>query len=162
MDAAPFSSLSKPGYDIMLLSDYSGFRPDEDTDLLAASICNYQEIVVMAWSFGVRIAADFLAGWRRKLPITRAVAINGTTEHISDSCGIPLRIFQGTLENLSPQSVRKFNRRMFNTASEFQAFIESDGCRRPFESLRKELETFAEMNAIEADTSMWGYGNHRP
>ena len=79
MDAAPFSSLSKPGYDIMLLSDYSGFRPDEDTDLLAASICNYQEIVVMAWSFGVRIAADFLAGWRRKLPITRAVAINGTT-----------------------------------------------------------------------------------
>ena len=98
MDAAPFSSLSKPGYDIMLLSDYSGFRPDEDTDLLAASICNYQEIVVMAWSFGVRIAADFLAGWRRKLPITRAVAINGTTEHISDSCGIPLRIFQGTLE----------------------------------------------------------------
>lgn len=155
MDAAPFSSLSKPGYDIMLLSDYSGFRPDEDTDLLAASICNYQEIVVMAWSFGVRIAADFLAGWRRKLPITRAVAINGTTEHISDSCGIPLRIFQGTLENLSPQSVRKFNRRMFNTASEFQAFIESDGCRRPFESLRKELETFAEMNAIEADTSMW-------
>lgn len=154
MDAAPFSSLEKPGYDVMLLSDYTGFCTD-DIEALEPALSHYSEIVVMAWSFGVRIAAEFLSQKRGKLPITRTIAVNGTTRHICNECGIPEHIFNGTLANLSPQSVRKFNRRMFSSATEFQAFCEAGGGNRPFESLLKELTTFQQLEPSETDPAMW-------
>lgn len=138
----------------MLLSDYTGFGPG-DLETLETSVKNYSEIVVVAWSFGVRIAAEFLSLTNKSLPVTLSIAVNGTTEHISNDCGIPQHIFNGTLSNLSPQTVRKFNRRMFASAASFQAFAETGGGSRPFESLAAELNTFSRLAPVKADPNMW-------
>lgn len=143
MDATPFAHLSKPGYDIMALWDYTGYtgsNPDVEFEQLRLSVAGYKEIVVVAWSFGVRIASDFLnhAG---SLPVTRAIAVNGTEQHVHDTLGIPCAIAQGTLLNLSEASVRKFRRRMFSSASDFSAF-QQHSPRRGFDSLYNELATF--------------------
>ena len=98
MDATPVASLAKPGYDILVVSDYTGFGC-ADMACLEKTAEKYGEIVVIAWSFGVRIAAEFLRQAKGKLPITRTVAVNGTTTHIDDTRGIPVTIFNGTLNS---------------------------------------------------------------
>lgn len=104
MDATPFAGLSKNGYDILAISNYSRYSPDTDLPDLINELSSYREIVVIAWSFGVRIATDLL-NMASGLPITRTIAVNGTEKHIDDKFGIPQAIFDGTLQNLSPRSI---------------------------------------------------------
>lgn len=153
MDATPVASLAKPGYDILAVSDYTGVGC-ADMACLEKTAEKYGEIVVIAWSFGVRIAAKFLRHAEGKLPITRTVAVNGTTTHIDDKRGIPVAIFNGTLERLTPASVRKFRRRMFADAASFAAFQESEPT-RTFESLAAELSTFAGIAPEPTDPTQW-------
>lgn len=149
MDASPFANLRKNGFDVLAVYDYTGLDDTAVRDLEFTRLANeaerYEEIVVAAWSFGVRIAADFLAGCRMHLPITRAIAINGTTSHIHDTKGIPQAIFNGTLEHLSEASVRKFNRRMFASAASFADYM-TQAPARGFDSLKSELATFARIS----------------
>lgn len=153
MDATPVASLAKPGYDILAVSDYTGFGC-ADMARLEKTAEKYGEIVVIAWSFGVRIAAAFLRHAEGMLPVTRTVAVNGTTTHIDDKRGIPVTIFNGTIERLSPASVRKFRRRMFADAASFAAFQESEPT-RTFESLAAELSTFAGIAPEPTDPTQW-------
>jgi len=152
MDANPFTSLHKEGFDVLVVYDYTGFDNEQtnrrELDALTSIATGYDEIVVVAWSFGVRIAADFLSRSRAVLPITGAIAVNGTTTHIHNSRGIPEAIFDGTLRNLSPASVRKFNRRMFASAEAFALYMQH-APQRSFESLLVELQTFANLKPIE-------------
>ena len=154
MDSAPFRTLAKPGYDILVVSDYTGFDPVSDIPELARKCAGYDEIVVLAWSFGVRIAQEFLSAAKGKLPVTGAIAVNGTTTHVDDLRGISQSVFSGTLANLSPATVRKFRRRMFSSASGFEAF-QNVAPSRGFESLRDELETFASLEPVAPDSALW-------
>lgn len=153
MDFHPLASLEKPGYDIAVVWNYTDFTPADFDDVIA-TLRPYTEVVVVAWSFGVRIAADFLSRAKGVLPITRAIAVNGTTQHIHDLCGIPVAIFNGTLQHLCDVTVRKFLRRMFNSAQEFSAFQES-APQRSFESLLAELQTFAKLPPVEPNVKLW-------
>ena len=141
-----FAGLRKNGFDVLVVYDYTGFENtavrNNEFSRLVHEAEQYEEVVVVAWSFGVRIAADFLAGCRMHLPVTRAIAINGTTSHIHDTKGIPQAIFNGTLEHLSEASVRKFNRRMFASADAFADYM-THAPARSFDSLKSELATFA-------------------
>lgn len=149
MDASPFVNLRKNGFDVLVVYDYTGMDDAAVRDNAFARLVReaerYEEIVVVAWSFGVRIAADFLTGCRMHLPVTRAIAINGTTSHIHDTKGIPQPIFNGTLEHLSEASVRKFNRRMFASADAFADYM-THAPARSFDSLKSELATFAHIS----------------
>ena len=151
MDATPFAQLKKDGFDILALYDYTGFENGDtnrrELDSLANMAAAYSEIVVVAWSFGVRIAAEFLRRSISTLPVTGAIAVNGTTVHIHSSCGIPESIFNGTLQNLSPANVRKFNRRMFASAADFATYT-AHATQRSFESLLAELRTFAKLPPV--------------
>lgn len=157
MDASPFVNLRKNGFDVLAVYDYTGLDDTAVRDLEFTRLANeaerYEEVVVVAWSFGVRIAADFLAGCRMHLPVTRAIAINGTTSHVHDTKGIPQAIFNGTLEHLSEASVRKFNRRMFASAASFADYM-THAPARSFNSLKSELATFARIPAAD-DCSMF-------
>lgn len=152
MDSTPFRSLSKPGYDILAVSDYTGIDTTPAHSFfkgLASIAGTYREIVVVAWSFGVRAATGFIESFRSGLPITRTIAVNGTTSHVHDTLGIPQAIFRGTLEGLSEASVGKFRRRMFLSASQANGFMDSLP-RRSFESLRDELESFAALESVDS------------
>lgn len=152
MDASPFANLRKNGFDVLVVYDYTGLDDAATRDNAFARLVReaerYEEVVVVAWSFGVRIAADFLAGCRMHLPVTRAIAINGTTSHIHDTKGIPQAIFNGTLEHLSEASVRKFNRRMFDSADSFADYM-LHAPARSFDSLKSELATFARISPAD-------------
>lgn len=130
MDWHPFRNLEMPGYDIMVMWDY------RDLTYNWSVVSRYSEICLVAWSMGV-FAASLTV--HEILPrITKRVAVNGTLFPIDSRKGIPDAIYHGTLNALSPRTLRKFYRRMCTSAEEFARF-EAVMPRRPVAELADEL-----------------------
>lgn len=138
MDDNVFASLSRPGYDLMLVYDYNG----DDLDISALD--NYEEIVVLAWSMGVFYANLLLRYLGDKLPFTKAVAVNGTLAPIDDCFGIPVNIYEATMRLPDQRAVDKFFRRICGGASRMAALIKAMPD-RTVDSLRDELGAIREM-----------------
>lgn len=153
MDASPFRHLARSGFDILALWDYAGLdRPGSwERDMTEfASVCGgYDEVVIVAWSYGVRIASGFLESWNASLPVTLTLAVNGTPMHVDEQYGIPPAIFDGTLQRLAEPTIRKFYRRMFSSSEAFANFMEYKPD-RSVESLKSELEVFARLKPLDA------------
>lgn len=98
-----FNHLELPeGCDLWIGYDYRDISFGED-------LTRYEDIHLIAWSLGVWVA-DYL--WGDKELFTTATAINGTASPIDESYGIPPAIFKGTLDNITEDRMRRFNRRM--------------------------------------------------
>ena len=98
------TALQCPNHDILLLSDYTTIQPDFLED-----IHGYDDVKVIAWSFGVFIANHYLP----QIPnLSRAIAVNGTVHPIDNQRGIPQPIFEGTLAQFNTDTRNKFFRRM--------------------------------------------------
>lgn len=157
MDASPFRHLVRGGFDILAVWDYTGLdRPEcRERDMARlASVCGgYDEVVVVAWSYGVRIASGFLELCSASIPVTLTLAVNGTPMHVDERYGIPPAIFDGTLQRLAQPTVRKFYRRMFSSSEAFAGFME---CKpdRSAESLKCELEVFARLKPLDS-AAVW-------
>lgn len=102
--------VSLPGWDVAVVHDFSEFELD------VAFLDRYYTVYLFAWSFGVMAASRLLPAER----ITAAFAMNGTINPIDDLMGIPVDIFRGTLEGLSPKSLMKFRRRMMPDAASLE------------------------------------------
>lgn len=102
-DASAFVPLKADGYDIAVLSDYTSLQ-------MPAVSSHYAEVVVMAWSLGVWAASVVLP--KSSLPVSLALAVNGTPWPVSDTRGIPEAIFRATADSLSELTFSKFRRRM--------------------------------------------------
>ncbi|NMD04176.1 MAG: DUF452 family protein [Bacteroidales bacterium] len=72
---------------------------------------SYRKIVLIGWSLGVW-AAQYLLSKTGIDPDIR-IAVNGTPIPADDKYGIPLRIFEGTLNNITEENMHKFYFRMF-------------------------------------------------
>ncbi|MBE2894337.1 DUF452 family protein [Spirabiliibacterium falconis] len=83
------------------------------------NIYHYDDIIVVAWSLGVWVAQQTLA---HDLPIRRAIAINGTGKPMDDAFGIPIQIFDRTLEQLDAVGRAKFERRMCGSREQLQRY----------------------------------------
>ena len=116
------------GTDIMLCYDYRDMTFHED-------LSSYKEIHLMAWSMGVRMAELALAG---KYALTTATAINGTPRPIDDNFGIPENIFRGTLDNLTAEGMKRFNRRMCGSRDILAQHEKFPA--RPLEEVKDELQ----------------------
>jgi biotin synthesis protein BioG len=92
--------------DFILFYNYSADEP-----LVLPELKTYRKIVLIGWSLGVW-AAEYLS---RKAGITPdiSIAVNGTPIPADDRYGIPLNVFEGTLNNISEQNMEKFYLRMF-------------------------------------------------
>ena len=134
MSAAPFEGLRRPGYDIAVLWNYGSL----DIDWSFTS--NYNEICIVAWSFGVYASAISTHSIDPK--VTRRIAVNGTLYPCDAQRGIPPAIFEGTLAGLNERNVAKFYRRMCGTAELYREFSQ---ClpQRSIDDLRSELEVFS-------------------
>lgn len=137
MDTHPFAGLKAGGYDIAVAFDYR--QPDEEET--PEALREYEEICLIAWSFGVIAAANFIESHPR-LPITARIAVNGTLCPVDDRRGIPEKIFRGTLESLSDTTLRKFNRRMCGSSEAFAAYSRQHP-QRTIDDLREELAAIA-------------------
>lgn len=148
MDAAPFAGLSRNGYDIAVVWDYTCETAD------ATPLRRYSEVVVVAWSLGVMSAARTLPGM--SLPVTLAIAVNGTLAPADDELGIPVAVFDGTLAGLCDVTLRKFRRRMCGSAVAYSRF-EQTVPQRTLESLRAELAAlrFRASEGGSADNIRW-------
>ncbi len=138
MDEKPFSRLSFKGYNIISVYDY---RQAQSTEAFHKAIKRYDEIVIIAWSFGVPTATRFIME-NPLLPITARIAVNGTTHPVDDLYGIPETIFNATLEGLSENSLSKFYLRMCGSRSSYLEFAK-DLPERPIADLREELSAIA-------------------
>lgn len=129
--------------DLWICSDYRTLD-------FAGDLKTYETIRVIGWSLGVWVAAKLFAS--SCIKPTSAIAINGTSCPIHDRFGIPEAIFQGTLEQLIPNGMTRFNRRMCGSR-ELTKRYESLTNQRPVEILYDELLSLYKAISTEPDLS---------
>ncbi len=96
--------ISLPGWDTAVVHDYS------DMTLDTSFLDRYYTVYLFAWSLGVFAAANSLPHQR----ITAAFAINGTTDPVDNSFGIPAAVYDGTASGLTVRNLTKFRMRMMS------------------------------------------------
>lgn len=137
MDAAPFAGLHRHGYDIELVWDYTDFGIDW------SFTAGYDEICIVAWSYGVYAASVSTESLESR--VTLRLAVSGTLHPCHRRLGIPENIFRGTLAAIDPHNMRKFYRRICADRREY-ARISASLPQRDTDSLRRELESFSPEN----------------
>ncbi len=105
-DENVFTPLCNDKFDFILFYNYSA-----DEALLLPEMKSYKKITVIGWSLGVW-AAEYLAPKTKIVPDV-AIAVNGTPIPADDQYGIPLNVFEGTLNNITGENMEKFYLRMF-------------------------------------------------
>jgi biotin synthesis protein BioG len=105
-DENVFIPLCNDDFDFILFYNYSA-----DEALVLPEIKTYKRITVIGWSLGVW-AAEFLSH-KTGIKPDITIAVNGTPIPADDYYGIPLNVFEGTLNNISEENMEKFYLRMF-------------------------------------------------
>lgn len=145
MDSNPFRDIRLDGHDIAVVWDY------RDMTLDITPFAVYSDIYLFAWSFGVYTAARTIA--ETSLNPTVKIAVNGSLNPVDDREGIPVAIFRGTLDNLSPRNLDKFYRRMCKDTDDFTTFNTHRPCRE-LDELKEELSSIALLAADETENIM--------
>jgi len=130
-DENVFAPLCNDEFDFILFYDYSA-----DEALVLPEMKTYTSITVIGWSLGVWAAEYLAAKTGIKPDIT--IAVNGTPVPAHDKFGIPLNIFEGTLNNISERNMMKFYLRMFGDKKTYRLNIERIP-HRTIKSLNDEL-----------------------
>lgn len=115
--------------DVWFVSDYRDLNFNEDLSV-------YRSVTLIAWSLGVWVAEQLFGG-KSSVAWEQKIAINGTGCPIHDTEGIPEVIFRGTLDNLTPDGIRRFNRRMCGHKERLAAWERVSS--RPLEEISDEL-----------------------
>ena len=123
MDDRPFRRLVSSDYDVCVCYDYRNLPASfgsyalrnsaRDASPVSESIeavGAYDEVTIVAWSFGCGVAAQVIAhgNW----PVQVALALNGTVTPEDDEVGIPKRWLDATAESLLQGGWSRFVRRM--------------------------------------------------
>ena len=132
MNDSVVKHLENSDFDVLSFSNY-----DNDFSFDLTLLESYKEIHLIAWSMGVWAASKTLEGYTFKLK--RSVAINGTLKPISDTFGIPISIFEGTINNFSDRNKMKFDRRMLGSKESF-AWYQNLSLKRGNSSQLEELK----------------------
>lgn len=130
-DENVFTALCTDDFDFILLYNYSA-----DEALVLPETKTYRTIILIGWSVGVWAAEYLLPKTRIKPDIT--IAVNGTPIPADDHYGIPLYVFEGTLNNLSEKNMDKFYLRMFGNKKTYHKNLDRIP-HRSIKSLHDEL-----------------------
>lgn len=101
-----FTPFCTDEFDFILFYNYSA-----DEALVLPEMKIYRKITLIAWSLGVWAAEYLTKKTGIKPDIT--IAVNGTPIPVDDRYGIPIKIFEGTLNNITEENMEKFYFRMF-------------------------------------------------
>ena len=105
-DENVFTPLCTDDFDFILFYNYSA-----DEALVLPEMKVYTKITIIGWSLGVW-AAEYLSS-KTGIKPDLTIAVNGTPVPADDKYGIPLKIFEGTLNNITEENMEKFYLRMF-------------------------------------------------
>lgn len=111
-DENVFAPLCNDEFDFILFYNYSA-----DDPLLLPEMKVYEKITLLGWSLGVWAAEYLLPKTGIKPDVT--IAINGTPIPADNQYGIPLKIFEGTLNNITEENIEKFYFRMFGDKTNY-------------------------------------------
>jgi pimeloyl-[acyl-carrier protein] methyl ester esterase len=113
-DENMFTHLCSDESDFILFSHYSADEP-----MVLPEMKMYNKKVVIGWSLGVW-AAEYLTAKTGIIP-DLAIAVNGTPVPADDRYGIPMKSFEGTLNNITDRNMTKFYLRMFGDKKTYRA-----------------------------------------
>jgi biotin synthesis protein BioG len=105
-DENMFVPLCNDEFDFIMFFNYSA-----DEALVLPETKTYEKITLIGWSLGVWAAEYLISKTGIKPDIS--IAINGTPFPAHDRFGIPLNVFEGTLNNLTEENIEKFYLRIF-------------------------------------------------
>lgn len=128
--------LTSSEYDVLMLFDYSNL--DLNLSILK-EIYEYEEINVIAWSYGVWAYGSVLDIFKN---LKNVVAINGTLLPINNDFGISERMFNLTLSNLSEKNYPRFFQNMFEGEGDLYKMPQ-----RNIEDQRQELKSIQRLCA---------------
>lgn len=142
------------GYDLMVLWDYRDMSCSVPTE-------RYDEILIIAWSFGIPVATITAVELLKQHNITGMYAVSGSWKPVDNEYGIPENIFNRTLETLNEQNLRKFRVRMSGGISNFNLSAHKFPNLPDIDALKEELRVFDEtINDIVERISysrLWDY-----
>jgi biotin synthesis protein BioG len=130
-DENVFTPLCNDYFDFILFYNYSA-----DEALVLPEMKTYRKITLIGWSLGVW-AAEYLSPKTGIIPDV-TIAVNGTPIPADDRYGIPLKIFEGTLNSITEENMEKFYLRMFGDKNTYKLNAERVP-HRPVKSLHDEL-----------------------
>ena len=159
MDSRPFAWAVDSPYtadcDFAVCYDYTDIQLDK-VNQANAQLHGYSKVRVRAWSLGVYAASLVLPGLH--CAVGSAIAINGTLTPVDDTLGIPVAVYDATLENLSAESVDRFNRRMCGAhRAVFEARRSPHSLARTVDSLLAELRHIKECSAYRDRAQFTGW-----
>jgi biotin synthesis protein BioG len=131
VDERVFEPLCNNDFDFILFYNYSA-----DDPLVLPELKTYQKIVLIGWSLGVW-AAEYLHHKTGIVPDV-TIAVNGTPIPADDHYGIPLNVFEGTLNNITEENIEKFYLRMFGDKTTYHLNLDRIPS-RTLKSLHDEL-----------------------
>lgn len=130
-DENMFVPLCTDEFDFIMFYNYSA-----DEALVLPETKTYEKIILIGWSLGVW-AAEYLTS-KTGIKPDISIAINGTPFPAHDQYGIPLNVFEGTLNNLTEGNIEKFYLRVFGDKRTY--LINADRVpKRTIKSLHDEL-----------------------
>ena len=112
-DENVFTPLCDDSFDFIMFYNYSA-----DEALVLPEMKTYSRITLIGWSLGVW-AAEYLSPTTGIFP-DLTIAVNGSPIPADDRYGIPLKIFEGTLNNITEENMEKFYFRMFGDKKTFE------------------------------------------
>lgn len=116
--------LSYENYDVLTFYDYRSF------DIEKFDFSSYENKVLIAWSMGVFVCNYFYENFKI---FDKFIAINGTQKPIDDVYGIPIAIYNLTVDNFNELSCSKFMKKI-STTVDLKGYSS-----RTIEELRQEL-----------------------
>lgn len=138
------------GYDLLCCWDYRLLVWEPLTK-------DYDEIVIIAWSFGVSAANEILSRALLSENITGLYAVNGSIFPMDSEKGIPPAIFESTRANLNDKTLQKFRLRICGGKERFLNSSEKLNSESSITDLKEELDRFEEISSSEIHTQDWDY-----
>lgn len=130
-DRNAFLPLCTDKHDFMLYYNYSADEP-----LILPERKTYRHITVIGWSIGIW-AAEYMASTMNLKP-DLSIAVNGTPFPAHNLYGIPLEVFEGTLNRLDDRAIYKYHMRLFGNKNVLNQHTEKIS-KRPLTSFADEL-----------------------
>ncbi|MDP4221673.1 MAG: DUF452 family protein [Bacteroidota bacterium] len=149
-DENVFAPSCNDDFDFILFYNYSA-----DEALVLPETKTYKSVILIGWSLGVW-AAEYLSP-RTGIKPDITIAVNGTPVPADNHYGIPLKVFEGTLNNINELSMEKFYLRMFGNKKNYLRNIDRIP-HRSMKSLHDELRWLYNRIMEQTDSGFrWDY-----
>ncbi|AZQ62435.1 DUF452 family protein [Flammeovirga pectinis] len=139
-----FSTFEAKEKDVLMVYHYSNIAFDN----VINEIENYKNKVIVAWSFGVHVAGLF----SEFIPVNQLICLNGSFTPIDDKEGIPNAIYQGTYDQLTENSWKKFVFRICGNKELSDQFLQVSD--RTIEDLKEELYFLGQLPKVNTIPSV--------